>query len=71
MNKWTNIVMDDGWVHPLPKTLPSFVTNLWWDIVMDDWNLDEKTPNYVTIIATLQIYKKKITRNDNYCWVNI
>ena len=25
------------------KTLPSFVSNLWWDIVMDDWKLDEKS----------------------------
>ena len=24
------------------KTLPSLVNNLWWDIVMDGWNLDEK-----------------------------
>ena len=37
---WTNIVMDDGWVHPLTK--PFLVNNLWWNIVMDDWNLDEK-----------------------------
>ena len=43
MNKWTNIVMDEGWVYPLAKTLPSLVNNLWWNIVMDDWNLDEKT----------------------------
>ena len=44
MNDWTNyIVMDYGWVHPLVKTLPSFVINLWWNIVMDTWNLDEKT----------------------------
>ena len=43
MNKWTNIVMDDGWVHPLAKTLPSLVNNLWWNIVMDDVNLDEES----------------------------
>ena len=42
MNKWTNIVKDDGWVHPLAKTLPSLVNNLWWNIIMDDWDLDEK-----------------------------
>ena len=41
-NKWTNTVMDDGWVHSLAKALPSFVSNLWWNIVMDAWNLDEK-----------------------------
>ena len=41
LNKWTNIVMDDGWVHPLAITLASLVSNLWWNIVMDDWNLDE------------------------------
>jgi hypothetical protein len=34
--------MDDGWVHPLAETLASLVTNLWWNIVMDDWNLNEK-----------------------------
>ena len=34
--------MDDGWVHALAKTLPSLVNNLWWKIVMDDSNLDEK-----------------------------
>ena len=43
MNKWKNIVMDDGWVHPLAKTLPSLVNNMWWNIVMDDLNLDEKS----------------------------
>ena len=30
MNKWMNIVIDDGWVHPLARTLPSLVSNLWW-----------------------------------------
>ena len=43
MNKWTNTVMDDGWVHSLAKPLPSLVNNLWWNIVMDDWNFDEKS----------------------------
>ena len=42
MSKWTNTVMDDEFVHSLVKTLPSFASNLWWNIVMDDWNLDEK-----------------------------
>ena len=41
MNKWINIVVDDDWVHPLAQTLPSLVNNLRWNIVMDDWNLDE------------------------------
>ena len=41
MDKWTNIVMDDGYVHPLVKTLSSFVSNFWRNIVMDDWNTDE------------------------------
>ena len=41
MNKWTNIVMDDGWLHPLAKTQFAIVNNLWWIIVMDNWNLDE------------------------------
>jgi hypothetical protein len=35
--------MNDGWVHPLAKILPSLVGNLWWNIVMDDSNLDEET----------------------------
>ena len=26
MNKWADIVIDDGWVHPLAKTLPSLVS---------------------------------------------
>ena len=43
MNKWTKFVMDDGWVHPLTKFLPSLVSNLWWNIVMDDWKLDENS----------------------------
>ena len=43
MNKWTNVVMDDGWVHPLANALPPLVNNLWWNMVMDDWNLDEKS----------------------------
>ena len=42
-NKSTNTVMDDGWVHPLAKTLPSLVSNFWWNIVMGDGNLDEKS----------------------------
>ena len=42
INKWSNFVMDDGWVHMLAETLLSFVRNLRWNIVMDDWNLDEE-----------------------------
>ena len=38
-----NIVMDDGRVHPLAKTLPSLVNNLWWNSIMRNGNLDEKT----------------------------
>ena len=38
-----NIVMDDGRVHPLAKTLPSLVNNLWWYSIMRNGNLDEKT----------------------------
>ena len=42
MNEWTNMSwMMDG-VHPLAKILPSLVSNLWWNTVMGDWNLDEK-----------------------------
>jgi hypothetical protein len=44
MNKWTNIVIDDdGWVHPLAKNPTFYVSNLWWNIVMDDWDMDEKS----------------------------
>jgi hypothetical protein len=43
MNEFTNNVVDDGWGHSLAKTLASLVINLWWNIVMDDWNLDEKS----------------------------
>ena len=43
MNKWTNSVMDDAWVHLVAKTLLYLVNNLWWNIVMDDRNLDEKS----------------------------
>ena len=43
MNKWTNFVMDAAQVHSLAKTLPSPVNNLWWNIVMDAWNLGEKS----------------------------
>ena len=39
---WTNTVMDGGWVHPLAKARPSLVGNLWWNVVMGDWNLDEE-----------------------------
>jgi hypothetical protein len=35
INKWTNIVMDDEWVWPLAKTLPSLVNNLWWKILIN------------------------------------
>ena len=35
--------MDDGGVHLLAKILPSLINNLWWNIVIDDWTLDEKT----------------------------
>ena len=43
MNKLANIVMDDKWAHPLAKSLPSLVNNLWWNIIMNDWKLDEKS----------------------------
>ena len=53
MNKRTNIVMDDWWVHMLAQTLPSLVNNLRWNIVMGDWKLDEnhfvKDNNYKTL----------------------
>ena len=43
MNKWTDIVKDDGWDHPLANTLPSLVINMRWNIIMDDSSLDEKS----------------------------
>jgi hypothetical protein len=43
MNKWTNIVMDDGWVHQFAKTLPFHFSNLLWNNVMDNWNSYEKS----------------------------
>ena len=42
MNKWTEIVMTMDEFRKLAKTLPSLVGNLWLNIVMNDWNLDEK-----------------------------
>ena len=41
MNKCKNIFMDDDEFINLAKTLPSLLSNLSWNIVMDDWNLDE------------------------------
>ena len=43
MNKFKNIVMDDRLVRPLAKTLTPLVGNLQWNIIMDDWHLDEKS----------------------------
>ena len=43
MHKWTNGVMDGGWVHPLAKTLPCLAINLWFNTVVDDENLDEES----------------------------
>ena len=57
VNKWTNIVTDDERVHPLAKTLPPLVNNLWWNIVMDAWNLDENhlaSDNNYNIVENLQ-----------------
>jgi hypothetical protein len=60
INKWTNVVMNDGWVHPLAKTLPSLVSNLWWKIVLDDGNMDE---NSFGKWQSLQQYKPIIPPN--------
>ena len=45
MNKGTNTVKDDGRVHPLAKTKPYILLSTTCDehIVIDDWNLDEKS----------------------------
>ena len=42
MDKEANVVMDNDDIvmnkyHPLAEILPSLVSNLWWNIVMDDW----------------------------------
>ena len=50
MDKWTIIVMDDGRVHPLAKTLPSFVINSWWNIVIT--NIGHSIYIYVYINST-------------------
>jgi hypothetical protein len=63
MNKRTNLVMDDGWVHPMAKTLPSLVRNLWQNIVMDAWNFGWKVTSWVTKIATLELYLQGMTNN--------
>ena len=31
-------------------------SNLWWNIVMDAWNLDDKALGKWQVIATLQVY---------------
>jgi hypothetical protein len=67
MNKWTNIVMDDGWVHLLAKTLPSLVSHFWWNIVMDDWKLDEKSLGKWQWLQHCKFVippQKKFTRNN-------
>ena len=51
MNKWTNTIMDDGWVQPLAKTLPSLVNNLWWYLASD-------SKCNCTSIIFLRIYKE-------------
>ena len=35
--------MDDEWVCSFVKTLPSLVNNLWWNIIMDDGNVDKNS----------------------------
>ena len=56
----------------MAKTLPSLVSNLWWNIVMDDWILNEKS---LGKWHYLQLCKspipQKYTRNDKECGVNI
>ena len=56
--------MDDGRVHPLARTPPSHVINLWWNIVIDDWNMNEKSlgqwqiPQHCKPITPSKIYKE-------------
>jgi hypothetical protein len=70
MNKWTNVVMVDGWVHPLAKTTPSFVNNLWWNIVMDGWNLDESHLISDSNCNTINLYSpQKIQGMTNNVWL--
>jgi hypothetical protein len=55
MKKWKNVVTGDGWVHPLVKSLPSLVSNVWRNIVMDHWNLDKPLSKW-QYLQPLQIY---------------
>ena len=55
MNKWMDIVMDDGWVHLVAKTHALFIGNLWWNIIMGNWELDEKK-NHVVNHNNLQSF---------------
>ena len=44
-NNWTNIVMG-WWLSSSIGQNPAFScqhNNLWWNVVMDDWDLDEKS----------------------------
>jgi hypothetical protein len=72
INKWTHIFMDDGWVHPLTKTLPSLVNNLWWNFVTVDWNLDEKSLGKCQELqhhkSIISLFLFLFTRNDKECW---
>ena len=64
MNEWINIIMYDGWFHPLARTLPSLVSNLWWSIVMD-WNLENNhlvSGNCGNIVI---LYSPKFIRTNN------
>ena len=43
MNKFTNIVMNDGWVHPLAKPPSSFCQQFVMKYCHDNWKFDENS----------------------------
>ena len=66
MNKWLNIVMNDGKSLSVGQN-PSLVSKLWWNIVTHDWHLDEKLRNEWQF---LQRYKSIIPQTIYKEWHN-
>ena len=61
MNKFANVVISTyiTFIHiPIFETHFGIIcirTNLWWNIVTDDWNLDQSSLSKWQVIATLEI----------------
>ena len=56
MNKWTNIVMDDGWVHPLAKPYPLLSSTCdeilsWIEIWMKNHLVSDRNCNTVNLYS--------------------